>query len=102
MRTYVSGETGLMRSAFWHGRFQIAKYREQYYLWLSMILVCSWYLYLNFTIPLYADDYSYSMYWHSEHPGPPRRLESLADIIPSVRGYYQGWGGRVVAAAMGN
>jgi len=63
---------------------------EQRYFWLSIILIGSWYLYLNFCIPLYADDYTYSMGFHAS-----RQLESLTDILASAGAHYRFWGGRL-------
>ena len=72
--------------------FQHSGYTAQCNFWLSIVLVGSWYLYLNLCIPFYADDYSYSMVF-----GTSRHLESLIDVIVSARAYYQGWGGRLVS-----
>jgi len=86
-----------MRNALKYGSLGLggSKYAEKLYFWLSIIIVGSWYLYLNLSIPLYADDYSHSMADNS------RRLESLMDIITSTRIYYQNWGGRIVSVAIG-
>lgn len=86
-----------MRNALKYGSLEPggSKYAEKLYFWLSIIIVGSWYLYLNLCIPLCADDYSYSMADNS------RRLESLMDIITSTRIYYQNWGGRIVSVAIG-
>lgn len=93
----VSGSS-FVRKIFQHNRFPISgsRYAGQYYFWLSIVLVGSWYLYLNLSIPFHADDYSYSMMY-----GFSRRLESLRDAIISGRNLYQTWGGRIVAAGIG-
>ena len=87
-----------VRKIFQHNRFPISgsRYAGQYYFWLSIVLVDSWYLYLNLCIPLYADDYRYSLVF-----GTSRHLESLTDVIISGRNLYQTWGGRIVAAGIG-
>ena|GEM_PF-1357935 len=92
----LGGGIGIVGRIFKHGRFQFNGAREQCYFWLSIVLVGFWYLYLNFCIPLFADDYAHSMIF-----GTSQQLESLMDVIVSGRSMYQNWGGRIVAVAIG-
>jgi len=70
----------------------LGRYKIHYVL----IPVFLYYLYLNLTIPLYADDYWYSLVF-----GTARHLESLKDIWISQILHYRNWGGRTVAHSIG-
>lgn len=63
---------------------------------LAAFLIWLYYLYLNFSIPLYADDYWYSLVF-----GTNRHLTSIRDVWESQRLHYRIWGGRTVAHSIG-
>jgi len=70
--------------------------RERKLLLIAVVPVFLFYLYLNLTIPLYADDYWYSLVF-----GTSRHLESLRDVWVSQSLHYRTWGGRTVAHSLG-
>jgi hypothetical protein len=65
--------------------------------WIASLLgVGGYFLFLNLTIPLYADDY-----WYSLSFGTTDHLESLTDVFVSQWRHYFEWGGRSVAHTIG-
>ena len=65
--------------------------------WIASLLgVSGYFLFLNLTIPLYADDY-----WYSLSFGTIDHLESLTDVFVSQWRHYFEWGGRSVAHTIG-